>query len=317
MFTLLIKSVLFFAISAAAVDDGPALVPPTKTCAAWSAPIILPKRKPVRWRIGEIDDRFNLTKADLLAAVSQAIFIWEEEAGTELFEYDPKNGFPINLVYDHRQERVDQENRAAANLKGMRESLTLLKEKIERQRSNLRVDQASLERDWRSHDEKVAAYNRLVGYWNAQGGAPAEVKYDLDEKKKALQREESWLRIRETELESAVAECNRAVDEHNALVERISAAKEAFTSKYGNDKPVKVGECVRDKSSVKRISVFVVFTQEDLASTIAHELGHAIGLQHVKGSGSLMSAVDDGEQFVSGVKLTVKDKAELRRVLKG
>ncbi|PON12531.1 hypothetical protein C2W62_39100 [Candidatus Entotheonella serta] len=58
---------------------------------------------PLHYRIGEVDDRFDLTTREYRKLIQEAGDMWEQALGRELFIYDPAAPFAINLVYDERQ----------------------------------------------------------------------------------------------------------------------------------------------------------------------------------------------------------------------
>ena len=63
-------------------------------------------------------------------------------------------------------------------------------------------------------------------------------------------------------------------------------------------------------SGVQTIELYKYTDREQLVSLLAHEMGHALGLDHVAGAESLMYPVNNG----GGLQLTDKDTAELSRV---
>ena len=79
---------------------------------------------------------------------------------------------------------------------------------------------------------------------------------------------------------------------------------------------MQLGQCVRNGSKVERISIFAFSDENHLAIILAHELGHALGIEHVDGDGALMSAVEEGSKASTQLKLTERDVAALRKALK-
>jgi hypothetical protein len=60
----------------------------------------------------------------------------------------------------------------------------------------------------------------------------------------------------------------------------------------------------------ERIVVYAFDDQEHLRRIFAHELGHALGLEHVGGEDSVMYPINKGNDL----RLSAEDKAELERV---
>ena len=56
----------------------------------------------VRWRLGDIDPRFEISSHDVLTAAFSAADAWNTAAGERVLWYDKENGIPLKLVYgDH------------------------------------------------------------------------------------------------------------------------------------------------------------------------------------------------------------------------
>lgn len=86
---------------------------------------------PIRWRIGKIDPRFNLTKDQVKQAVLAAARLWEAEAGKKLFAYDGQKGFPINFVYDYRQIKRKKMIEVEARIDSLRSLIDSAKSRVE------------------------------------------------------------------------------------------------------------------------------------------------------------------------------------------
>lgn len=54
----------------------------------------------VRWRVGEIDPRFNVSAYDVQNAASNAAAAWNAATDKRVLWYDKTEGIPLNLVYD-------------------------------------------------------------------------------------------------------------------------------------------------------------------------------------------------------------------------
>jgi hypothetical protein len=54
----------------------------------------------VRWRLGDIDPRFEINAHDVLTAAFNAADAWNQAAGRRVLWYDKDDGIPLKLVYD-------------------------------------------------------------------------------------------------------------------------------------------------------------------------------------------------------------------------
>lgn len=54
----------------------------------------------VRWRLGDIDPRFQISAYDVLTSAFNASDAWNQAAGHRVLWYDKESGIPLRLVYD-------------------------------------------------------------------------------------------------------------------------------------------------------------------------------------------------------------------------
>lgn len=240
-------------------------------------------RKPIRYTAGTIDERFKLSAEELNEASKNAEAIWEKPAGKDLFAFDESQGITINLVFDERQQLtqraegleggIEQNKRAYDALVAKHDSLTA------------------------QFKTRLKKYNEDVAYWNAQGGAPKEDYERLREEGRQL---------------------NAMVDEINSLVEQINTLAKKLNLRVGEFNKI-TGE-FNETLTVKpeaglyspleaSITIYQFENPRELALTIAHELGHALGINHLEQTDALMNP-----QITANTHLTQADLDALTAV---
>ena len=272
-------------------------------------------RFPIRWRIGKVDPRFNLDSDQVKTAAGRAIHLWEAESGRRLFQFDDKNGFPVNLVYDARQEAENARRSAKEELTKASADLDDAKSKARTALEAYKHATELLAADSQRYVLRVNDYNGRVHKWNAAGGAPPPVAAEMEAENRTLEAEKTRLDRAQGNLEAMRTEGNRLADIYRDRLASFNTSVQQFNTRFGATVIWKSGEFLVSGTKAKSITVYAFRDSDELTITLAHEFGHAIGLKHVEGEASIMSAVEDGEAPVQDLRLTARDRAELHRAL--
>ncbi len=234
--------------------------------------------------IGQFDPQFNLSKDVFIQAIVTAEIPWEQTFGREFFVYKPGAQFKVNLIYDYRQEESNK-NKA-------------LSEAIDSDFSTYTELEARYNTLSAQYKTQLAAYNSNVAYWNAQGGAPEAEYTKLEKERLALNGLAQQINSLANRLNTVSQSANQKVETYNASAGKVFDKGE-FTQ---------IG-------AKKAISIYEFQNQNELQLALAHELGHALGADHVANEKSVMYPVLQ-KQNSAQIQLTTEDKAELTRVCK-
>lgn len=245
--------------------------------------LIWPCRKPIRYSVGTIDERFKLNAGDLKEAALSAEAIWEKPTGRDLLAFDDSQGIAINLVFDERQQLTEQAEGIEGNIEQGKKSYNALVAKHD-----------SLTTQFKTRTNE---YNEDVVYWNDQGGAP---KGDYER-----------LREQGRQLNAMVDEINSLVEQINSLAKKLNLRVGEFnkiTGEFNETLTVKPEAGLYSPLEAS-ITIYQFASRAELELTIAHELGHALGIGHLGKPDALMSA-----QVTDTTHLTQADLDALAQV---
>jgi hypothetical protein len=273
---------------------------------AWQTRYV-PCEEPIEYRIGTIDPRFNLSEAELLQDLERAGSLWSNAAGTPLFAYDHEGEVVVNLIYDKRQQATEE----AAELSDVIDATGRVAESVKAKYSSLQnsynAAQAGYKRMAAEFNEAQGAYNDRVDYWNSQGGAPPAEYAKLNAQKRDLTQQLNTLEARRKEVNRLAGEINALISKYNLLVERINENVEDINNNGLVGTQFEEGVYTQDALG-KRIDIYQFDSKTAFLRVLAHELGHALGLDHNEGRDSIMNPINQGKTFA----LTAQDIEALK-----
>ena len=224
---------------------------------------------PIQYKIGSVDPRFKLTKEEFAKDVEEAIAIWANTEQKQLFLLDEKAQLSINLTFDNRQSLNDQINS--------------LQKELNSQKNTIEPQTQAYNRLSAEFKKRLEDFKTEVDFWNNKGGAPPDEYHRLEEERNALQEEA-------TKLNALAKSLNQSTDVYNTEVGNLNQTVDTYKEALAQ----KPEEGVYDGKN-QRIDIYFNINNNELIHTLSHELGHALGLKHVRNPQAIMYAYTSQE----------------------
>lgn len=262
---------------------------------------------PISYRIGEIDPRFELTTDEARVALMDAEAIWENATGVNLFRYADDGEYTVNFVFDERQALTEAERELRERL----DASENVNAEIDETYAELVAKYNDLDIAYKdkveAYERRLSAYNDEVRRYNDEGGAPTDAYERLENERTSLAHEQESVNAMAKELNELVADINRLSEEGNELIDLHNRQVEVYNHTFGHEREFTQGE-YQDRT----INIYTFSDRHELLLVLAHELGHALSVDHVENEASVMYYLMGGQP--EAITLSDEDLAAFNAV---
>ncbi len=265
---------------------------------------------PIEYSLGGIDSRFAISDQYVLDRFQRAEKIWEDATGKNLFEYKEGGSMKINFVYDQRQADTVAANRLKDKLEADQAKIEQTQNSLTDRLEQYARDKEIFNRRLQKYEDRMEEYNKDIVYWNQQGGAP-EYEYNQLIREQSYLKQEEAVIIRQGEaLNDRADDLNELVEADRRSVSTLNKSIQSYSERFGQSKEFDQADYRYDE---KEINIYQFDEIEDLELVIAHELGHALDLDHVENSQSIMYYIM-GDQDLNNPSLSEEDTKALNAI---
>jgi hypothetical protein len=255
-----------------------------------------PCEEPLTYRIGKIDEKFGLSTKEISDIAVTAVSLWGKAVSRKLFQASPTGEIEINFVYDYRQEATDKLKTLSYNIDNTKSSYDDLNARLESHKKEFDQKSAALSDEFNSYNARMAAFNRAAATM-PKGGFPEQVYKRFMAEKNELQSIQSHLQAQQEEMKGLVDTINKLVVVINEIATNLNLNVVHYQDTVAPvAKEFNEGVYLAEKGK-KTITVYQFNDRNRLIRVLAHEFGHALGLEHIDKPNALMYRVNQSDSI--------------------
>ena len=254
----------------------------------------------LRYRIAEVDPRFKLSVEQVKAISQQATQVWKDGTGKDYFVYDPNAQLTIHLIYDERQYESEQRREHLSRLETNQQQWLNKKKQLDQIEQEVLQNKQILDQKQLQLDQQIQYYNQERQLAQRSPSSSVNAEY-FQQRQQHLQQNVEQLQQEIGQYNQKISQLNQQIDELNALDQQLNASVKQYKQRF------QPHLFHKGLFNGKQILIYEFESEDDLRLTLAHELGHALGLQHTDDPHALLHPVMK-DQDIAHFRLTQADR---------
>lgn len=253
---------------------------------------------PVTYSLASIDAKFNLSNEEILSTLKEAEDLWEKPTKANLFDYDQAKGeVKVNFIFDSRQQATLELDKIGIQIKDTKDNFDSLRVKYDTTLIAYTASKADYELKLTNINKEKQSLESDIKNENQNGGADKDTYNKLQSRQAALNKNIDQLNSQLDSLNNQVAQLNSMAGTLNKISSNLNLNVKQY-NKIGasNGEEFQEGVYMREGLS-EHIDIFQYSTRQQLVRVLAHELGHALGMNHVDDTKAIMYKLNQSENL--------------------
>ncbi len=246
-----------------------------------------PCNLPRTYQLGNIDKRFDISQQQLSKILTSVEDIWEKSLNHKILRYDPDGEIVVHLVYSDQQELIDAEQSASKQIATKRAQSNKAEKKYKKIRAEFDEKHQELQQVLNRYKELIDLYNQKGKEFTEDSKLSPEEEKELEERQQQIKEVESERNSLLKVVQELQRKVNNQSDRVNQIIDQENRLIEKYNQQFSGKRKFDQGHYIRNKDG-ERINIYQFSSTDELKVVLAHEFGHALGLNHGDNPESIM-----------------------------
>lgn len=252
--------------------------------------------KPIVYSIGIVDKQFGISQEQFKEVIATATQIWDNALNKKLFAYSETGGLVINLIFDDRQSTTIKLSKLGTDIDKDKADYLGLKATYDKALTSYSLQNVNLQNRVKAYDAKKITID--------QNGTESQ--------KKSLETEYAAISQIRTQLATQLTLINDMGTRLNQLAAKMNTDVNNYNN-TGSEQGQEFEQGIYSSDAMgEKIDIFQFESHDKLERVVAHELGHALGLDHIDNPRAIMYALNQS----TSLSLTADDINALKAICK-
>lgn len=264
-------------------------------------------------RVGKIDAFYNnkIDRYELINIIEEIEYEFEQQLGTNVFDYS-EDGKPIDLLYVSPSKLERNVKYKLEKLKKIESDIKNIKYDLPQEKENIEHLKEEFQEVNSFNNNKIKKFNNYIKKMNQRKSITRDEynelqnyvkkkKSEFHNDKKELQKLQSKIKFYVKNFNKKINQYNRQINSYNRTMHEVESMSKSLKKIRGRTFGVEEiryktfiqnGQKVKEKSVIKsmnKIEIYSFDNKAQLKAILAHEIGHLIGMTHIRTKGALMN----------------------------
>ena len=269
-----------------------------------------PCHEPLTFVVGNIDERFSISRNELIDVIEHVTAVWSDVVGVPAAAYASDGEISVHLVYDEQQQLTDQESEFSSRIRERETYINELEHNYNGMLGQYNDRIATYQNESQQLQSRIDELNEWVSERNQQGGFNESQLQDFEKRRKEIDHESLQMNREAMLISQFTDEINRKMDLLNREINHKNELIKEYNDRFSGTRRFTQGT-YEWQGNRKWINIYQFANIAELELVVAHEMGHALGLDHVENPESVMHHLMGGQQR-GGLILSEEDRRALR-----